>query len=312
MTLTIWQRTRLICGWIAVAGSTGLGCFWAFWGICENFQEGWYGDSLLWNLGLMLAQYLSLMLLFVALGLVSIRWKWAGGLLHAVLGCAALGFFRFSTGTVLMIATPIWAIGLLYTVGLVRPRKLAAAVVVGLPLLVVIACGIEPAIRVAGRVDDGNREIRLVEGNGVRLEWAPQGPGWPDEGVPWPEAKRRCRYLSADASTLAEKPQDVWRLPTVGEAVRSMTRHGRNCGGLWVEHTARATYDVTPDKESPLWNTHSKVIYWWTATEVDEERAYMIAYDGQVWPRAKRTAPAYFAFRAVRDVKQTAEFSTSD
>jgi hypothetical protein len=24
-----------------------------------------------------------------------------------------------------------------------------------------------------------------------------------------------------------------------------------------------------------LWNAHSQVIYWWTATEVDEERAYL-------------------------------------
>lgn len=297
-----WMRTRLVCGWIAVAASTGLGCFWAFWGIIENFHEGWYGDSLLWNLGLMLVQYLSPMLLFVALGLVSIHWKWAGGVLHAAVAFAALGFFRFSAGA-LLIATPLLGIGLLYTVGLVRPRKLAVAVVGGLPLLMATACGIEPAIRVAGRVDDGNREIRLVEGNGVRLEWAPQGPGWPDEGVPWQEAKRHCRYLGADGRTISETPQDVWRLPTVEEAVRSVARHGHNCGGMWDGSTARATYDVTPDKESPLWNTHSKVIYWWTATEVDEKRAYMIVYDGQVWPRDKGFAPAYFAFRAVRDVR---------
>jgi hypothetical protein len=242
---------RLVCGWIAVAASTGLGCFWAFWGIIENFHEGWYGDTVLWNLGLMRVQYLSPMLLFMALGLVSIRWKWVGGILHAALAFAALGFLRFSTGTVL-IATPLLAIGVLYMVGLVRPRRLAAAVVVALPLLVMIACGVEPAIRVAGRMDDGNRGIRLVEGNAVRLEWAPQGPGWPDEGVPWQEARRRCRYLAANGHTLAESPQ---------------------------------------------------VIYWWTATEVDEKRAYMIVYNGQVWPRDKRFAPAYFALRAVRDVK---------
>lgn len=66
------ERVRLICGWTAVAGSTGFGCFWAFWGVIENFHEGWYGDSALWNLGLMLVQYLSPMLLFVAMGFVSI------------------------------------------------------------------------------------------------------------------------------------------------------------------------------------------------------------------------------------------------
>jgi len=286
-----------------VAASTGLGCFWAFWGIIENFHEGWYGDSVLRNLGLMLVQYLSPMLLFVAMGLVSIHWTWFGGVLHATVALAVLNFFRpwFSPGAML-IATPLLVIGLLYAVGVIWPRKIAAALVLGLPLLVVVACGIEPVIRVAGRVDDGDRSIRLVEGNGMRLEWAQQGPGWPDEGVWWQEAKRRCRYLSADGSHLAETAQNVGRLPTVEEAVKSMARHGQNCAGVWDAGLGKASYLTTPDKESPLWNTRSKVIYWWTATEVDEERAYMIVYDGKVWSRQKRIAPPYFSFRAVRNV----------
>src|SRR5208282_5559612 len=180
--------------------------------------------------------------------------------------------------------------------------RVAAVIVLGLPLLVVLAFGVEPAIRVAGRMDDGNRGLRLVEGNDLRLEWAPQGPGWPDEGVTWTKAKRRCQYLSANGSTLADTPQDVWRLPTVEEAVKSMARHGHNCGGVWDEELGKAFYVITPDKEAPLWNTRSKVIYWWTATELDEERAYMIVYDGKVWSRQKRFGPSYFSFRAVRDV----------
>jgi len=135
------------------------------------------------------------------------------------------------------------------------------------------------------------------------LGWAPQGPGWPDRGMPWAQAKRRCRYLTEDGTAVADTPQDIWRLPTVEEAVRSMARHGRNCGGEWDEGHARAIYTISPDKESPLWNTHSLVIYWWTATEIDDENAYMIVYDGKVWPRNKRYAGDYFAFRAVRDVK---------
>jgi hypothetical protein len=66
----------------------------------------------------------------------------------------------------------------------------------------------------------------------------------------------------------------VWRLPTVDEAVRSMARHGRNSGGVWDAETGKAAYNMIPDKESPLWNVHSQVIYWWTATEIDAERAY--------------------------------------
>jgi hypothetical protein len=45
---------------------------------------------------------------------------------------------------------------------------------------------------------------------------------------------------------------------------------------------------------------YSQVIYWWTVTEVDQEHAYMIAYDGQVWPRAKQLGPASLGFRCVK------------
>jgi hypothetical protein len=93
---------------------------------------------------------------------------------------------------------------------------------------------------------------------------------------------------------------NIWRLPTVDEAVRSMARHGQNSGGVWNEETAKATYNTTPDKESPLWNVYSQVIYWWTATEVDEEHAYIIVYDGKVWPRAKKFGPAYLGYRCVK------------
>ena len=109
-----------------------------------------------------------------------------------------------------------------------------------------------------------------------------------------------CDYLSEDGSTITSNPQDIWRLPTVDEAVRSMARHGVNSSGVWDAETAEATYETTPDKESPLWNIHSQVIYWWTATEVDEERAYIIVYDGKVWMRSKDFGPAYLGFRCVK------------
>ena len=40
--------------------------FWAFWGIVENSHEGWYCESLLSNLGLMFAQYLSPLTFIIA------------------------------------------------------------------------------------------------------------------------------------------------------------------------------------------------------------------------------------------------------
>lgn len=89
-----------------------------------------------------------------------------------------------------------------------------------------------------------------------------------------------------DGLALADTPQDIWRLPTVEEAVRSMTRHGMNSGGSWDAAHKRPIYQRTPDKESPLWNTNTKVIYWWTATEISDREAYIVVYNGQVWPRS--------------------------
>jgi hypothetical protein len=43
------------------------------------------------------------------------------------------------------------------------------------------------------------------------------------------------------------------------------------------------------------------VIYWWTSTEVDSNKAYIIVYDGKIWPKYKNNGPAYRGFRAVRD-----------
>ena len=51
--------------------STLAACVWAFWGIVENFHEGWYYSSLWANLGLMLSQYVGFMLVFVAAALVA-------------------------------------------------------------------------------------------------------------------------------------------------------------------------------------------------------------------------------------------------
>ena len=79
-----------------------------------------------------------------------------------------------------------------------------------------------------------------------------------------------------------------------------MARHGQNSGGVWDAAGAEATYAVKPDKESPLWDVHSPVIYWWTATEIDESHAYIAVYDGQVWPRARDLNLAYLGYRCVK------------
>jgi hypothetical protein len=114
------------------------------------------------------------------------------------------------------------------------------------------------------------------------------------------EAKRICRYLSEDGLGLTDEPQDIWRLPTVQEVVRSLTRHGMNAGGEWDDESHEATFRIRPDKESPLWNPNSQIIYWWTATEADSEHVYRVAYNGYVLVVPKKMSMGSCAFRAVR------------
>ena len=292
---------RQLVGWIAVGLSTVITCFWAFWGIVENFHEGWYYESLLSNVGLMFVQYLSPMLIFLAVTLVSIFWPRIGAGLHGILALGVAWFFGALTNTVtIFLMVPLIGLGALYWFGRPQPHKLAASVAIGLPLLTLVISGIAPALRVSQRLDDGNLQARLVHGNGVDLVWAPDGPGWPREGANWYKAQEVCEYLSEDGLALAPEPQQIWRLPVVDEAVRSMARHGQNSRGVWDAEIAEATYKTTPDKESPLWNRTSQVIYWWTATEADKDHAYIIVYDGEVWPRSKQFGPAYLGFRCVR------------
>ncbi|MGD8464218.1 MAG: DUF1566 domain-containing protein [Anaerolineae bacterium] len=292
---------RQIVGWIAVGLSAATTGFWAFWGIVENFHEGWYFESWLSNVGLMLVQYLSPMLLFMGVTLVAIYWPRAGAGLHGMLALGVAWFFGGLTNPVtLFLMLPLVGLGALYWYGRPRPRKVATSLAIGLPLLVLIVSGVGPALRVSQRLDDGNFQARLVQGNGLALVWAPDGPGWPREGANWVEARRVCEHLSQDGLTLAPEAQHIWRLPAVDEAVRSLARHGQNSGGVWDAQSAKATYETTPDKESPLWDVHSQVIYWWTATEADSDRAYIIVYDGEVWPRPKDFGPAYLGFRCVK------------
>jgi hypothetical protein len=292
---------RRIVGWIAVGFSIVITCFWAYWGIIENFHEGWYYESLLPNLGLMFVQYLSPMLIFMGVTLISIYWPRIGGGLHVICALLAVWFFQaFTNPTIFLLIAPLIGLGLLYWFGRPQPRKIAVTLVIGLPILTLTIFGIEPVRRVSQRIDDGNLQARSVAGNGVNLIWAPEGPGWPRTGVDWYEAQQVCQDLVEDGLSRAPAPQHIWRLPTVEEAVRSMARHGQNSGGVWDADSAKTTYSTPPDKESPLWNVYSEVIYWWTATEVDEEKAYIIVYDGKVWPRTKQFSAAYLGFRCVK------------
>ncbi|HHX08074.1 MAG TPA: DUF1566 domain-containing protein [Chloroflexi bacterium] len=293
-------------GWIGVSLTLIFASLWAYWGAIENFHEGWYSHSIWENLFMLFFQYLLFTIVFVALALVSLRWKKIGLALHILTAAFSAWFFSGATFSVLfgMIIIPILAMGLIYYLGEPEPKKWAYRLLILVPLFTILAISIPQGIKLTQRLDDQNFEARLVEGNGVELVWAPRGPGWPDKATSWEDATRICAYLSEDGTQIMPEPQNIWRLPTVDEAVRSMMLHGENAGGFWDPLEEKAVYERTPDKESPLWDVHSKVIYYWTAdTSVqDENRAYIIVYHGGVFERFKTESQPYLSFRAVREV----------
>ncbi len=291
-----------IAGWAGVTISTLLATLWSLWGIFENFHEGWYHRELWPNVQLMFDQYLSVPLCIMLGSAVAITRPRLGALAYLLFAAFAAWEFHSAPGQawLFFIAAPLLALALLSWCADVRPRRVALWIALGLPLVTMTVAAAPNAWRVAHRVDDGSREARLIVGNEVELVWAPAGPGWPEDGLSWEQALDRCRRLSADGRTLADQPLDIWRLPTVEELIASSVRHGQNAGGRWNDRAQRATFQVTPDKEAPLWDPHSKVIYWWTSSETADGKALRVAFNGHVMPVPKHVGWGYLGFRAVR------------
>jgi len=317
------MRNPVVLGWIAVGLSTANSSLWAFWGVYETFHEGWYFTSLAQNLALT-ARYLQFMLAFVVLSVLALRWPRVGAALYQVFGagfCVWILATRKVINPLVILGwlptlLPPFFLGVLFWRGRPKPIGRAYQVCVLLPAAIAIGFALEPVARIAGRIDDGSRGPRIVQGNGEKLVWAPQGPGWPNpdprdpvwaaqwRGPTWEEAQKRCRYLTADGRALANTPQDLWRLPTVEEVVRSMTRHGSNCGGVWNPVNAEASYSTMPDKESPLWNPYSPIIYWWTSSQPSSSQAYSIDFNGRIYTRNKESNLGSQGFRAVRTLPE--------
>ncbi len=299
-------KRRRVLGWIGVSITVVFSSLWAYWGAFENFHEGWYAASLWENILMLVFQYLLFTIVFIVLALIILKWKRIGLAVHLLAGVFCVWFFSGATFSVLwlMIVIPFAALGLIYYFGEPYPLKWAYRAIIFVPLIIILAISIPQGIKVSDRIDDGDLGARIVEGNDVTLVWAPRGPGWPDEGITWEEAQERCKYLSEDGLTMMDAEQNIWRLPTVDEAVRSMMLHGANAGGAWNAQEEKADYGRTPDKESPLWDVHSKVIYYWTAdTSIqDVNQAYIIVYDGGIYDRRKVDRFGYLSFRAVKDV----------
>jgi hypothetical protein len=296
---------KIFLGWLGVALTVIFTNVWTYWGIIENFHEGWYSKSLLENLLMLLVQYLLLGIVFIVLAVFSIVKPRIGLGLHIGLALFFAWFFRKAHFSVvgLMIVLPLLGLGLLYFYGRPEPRRRAGRLIVVLPLLIIFSVAPVKIHQWSQRVNDGDFGMRLVEGEGVTMAWAPRGPGWPDGGVSYHEAVKCCKYLSEDGMTLMQEEQNIWRLPTVDEAVRSMTLHNVNAGGGWDPKAGKAFYEKKPDKETPLWDSHSKVIYYWVQSGPAPDKAYIIVYDGGVFARDKERKYGNLSFRAVKSMR---------
>jgi hypothetical protein len=330
---------------------------WTFWGIAEMYHEGWWGT---WTNRL---PYLVPIVVTLIPSLVAFRWPLVGGSLIVGIGIFALFFF---SRAVALIGLGIALVGAAFLVDGVVERKAEPEatsqaqatsrprwrrhwrnqwrylLLLGIPLVIVVGVSAYMLPIVLTRVDDGDRSARRIEGHGVTLIWAPEGPGWnwrqPWGGYPsWqnialygvppvglgdkPGYGRQddgdedivfateedmaqtnlCRHLNAGGTALLETPQDIWRMPTTDEAVRSLGRHGENAGCTWQnEFRQQVTCDVQPKKESPLWATDHPAIYYWTADAYSEALGYFVAYNGTVNATYKTGGNPRHSYRCVR------------
>ncbi len=337
-------------GWIASLLMVFFTTFWTYWSAGEMYHEGWWGA---WYNRL---PYLAPIAVTLIPTLITFRWPIAGGGLIMAIGAFALFFFA---GDVAYIGLAIALVGLVFLMDGLTNRRGASektslssswwrrywryALAVGLPLIVFAGVSVYMLPVVLTRVDDGDRSARLIEGNGVTLVWAPEGPGWnwqqswggyPSwqsiavygvspvglgekpgygrQGAGYADAvfataadmaqTNLCRYLSADGATLMAEPQNIWRMPTTDEIVRSLGRHGENAGCSWQGEFARqVSCKILPDKESPLWATDHSVIYYWTADSYSQDRGYFVAFNGTVNATYKLGGNPRHSYRCVRE-----------
>jgi len=280
------MNLRKVVGWITAAISLLIIAFWSYWGINEAFHEGWYQTSLLQNLSMTFVQYLSIPIIFLVLALVAMSYKRIGFGLFIISGIFAMFFFKSNAGRFL-IFIPLILFALGFYFGEYRHKKIITWSFAIIPLLIILSFGIPQLIRVENRFNDNNFGTRTITGNNIELIWAPQGIGFPLEGTDWQTAKDNCARLKL-------------RLPSRDEIVRSLTKKDKNAMGL-IDNSGTAQYDTRPDKETPLWNPYSQIIYYWTNESKNEKQAYLVAYNGFILDRNKNSGANYQGYRCVKD-----------
>ena len=339
------SRQRLP-GLIAASLMIMVTLFWTFWGVAEMYHEGWWGA---WINRL---PYLVPILVCLLPTLAGITWPFLGGAL--ILGLSVFVFFFFGP-QLFVFYVPAGLVGALflwdgvlkrrYPEAFIRPatwwrRHLLSLMAVGGTLLVALGVSAFNLPIVLSRQDDGDRSARLIEGNGVVLVWAPEGPGWnfrqawggypswqsvalydnpptgfedkpghiwggPDFAYATAGDMQNgsiCSYLSEDGLTLMDEPQDIWRMPTADELVRSLVHHGENAGCSWDgEVGLQVDCEQQPDKESPLWSTDHAAIYYWAEDEYDTDEAVFVSYNGWVNATRKTSGNPRHSYRCVRE-----------
>ena len=333
-------------GWIGVGIITLLNTIWLYWGLGEAFYEGWGVPDTPWFL------YLSIAAAAIVFSLVAIRWPYVGGGILIAAGLAFAvwwllpgiqsGFYSLGVALErLFLSGGFTLVGVLFILDArFNPRQkedsrpwvrkhLRTLLAVGIPLLTGLVVAAYNLPTVLTRVDDGDRSARLIEGNGVSLIWAPDGPGWNWKqdfgGYPsWRSlasygrevqglditiipsesdmaSHSICTYLTEDGTTLAAESLYIWRMPTADEIARSLSRHGGNAGCTWNGETGRMDCALNPDKETPLWAPDEPPVYYWTADAYDDEDAYYVSYTGFVSHQPKTWGNPRHGYRCVRE-----------
>lgn len=299
------EKLKNILGWTAVVITLIISCLWSYWGILEFFHEGWYSPSIGNLLFLFFVQYMSLTMIFIVLPLVALKYKRIGLASFVILGIFSAIFFSGASFqvTYLLLAFPLIGLGVLFYFGEPKKIKIAKALIIILPLLVMIIFGTPQLIRNLQRIDDGNYGMRELDCQGIPLIWAGKGLGFPEKGYNWTDAMYICEHLSENGTEILNESQNIWRLPSIEESVRCQMIHGENARGVWNNKTKKAEYERIPDKETPLWIPNSEIIYYWTSelnSEI-ENRAYIFDYSGGIWEKDIRYSPNYRSFRCVKD-----------
>jgi hypothetical protein len=360
--LTFWYR---LPGYFATGLIVLTTTMWTFWGVGEMYYEGWWGA---WYNRL---PYLGLPTICMAFTLVALTWPRLGGWMIFVAG-GTFTAWRWSRQAQLGALSLEWMLGwfpvsgLLVVVGLLfllegryrrlrraagwapperwLRRNLRYAIVVTPPVMTAVALTGFFVPFLLARVDDGDRSMQRIEGSGVILIWAPQGPGWnwhplsgrgrrpswddlalygaPPVGIHQErkgggggahatvedmETTGLCRYLAGDGTILMPEPQDIWRLPTADEVVRSLVGGGGDAGCSWDGVSNSATCDRQPNKDAPLWAADESPIYYWTADALDGEAAWCVPYTGgvryggSIHEQPKDWGNSRHGYRCVRD-----------